>query len=144
MLPRGPECNHRGIPRCNLYFGLGHVIVGAALGIRLYGDAQFGLHSATSIGWMTLKGTKAAGTDLHSKMASILGISRDQAKVKCSTVPASTNEACHILLLLQSNAAIQPKEARKVAENLYASTKHPPTRSISAQFLVRWDGKFRV
>ncbi|KAF9233807.1 DNA polymerase family A-domain-containing protein [Melanogaster broomeanus] len=43
------------------------------------GDAQFGLHGATGIGWMTLKGTKAAGTDLHSKTASILGIWRDQA-----------------------------------------------------------------
>jgi hypothetical protein len=30
---------------------------------------------------MTLEGTKAAGTDLHSKTGSILGISRDQAKV---------------------------------------------------------------
>ncbi|KAF9233814.1 hypothetical protein BU15DRAFT_66249 [Melanogaster broomeanus] len=35
--------------------------------------------NAIAIGWMTLKGTKAAGTDLHSKTASILAIWRDQA-----------------------------------------------------------------
>ena len=47
----------------------------------LIGDAEFGLHGATAIGWMTLEGTKAAGTDLHSKTAQILGISRNDAKV---------------------------------------------------------------
>lgn len=47
----------------------------------LFGDAEFGLHGATAIGWMTLEGTKAAGTDLHSKTAKILGISRNDAKV---------------------------------------------------------------
>ena len=45
------------------------------------GDAQFGVQGATSIGWMTLEGTKSAGTDLHSVSAKILGITRDQAKV---------------------------------------------------------------
>ena len=45
------------------------------------GDAQFGVQGATAIGWMTLEGTKSAGTDLHSVSANILGISRDQAKV---------------------------------------------------------------
>jgi DNA polymerase gamma 1 len=47
----------------------------------LFGDAEFGIHGATAIGWMTLEGTKAAGTDLHSKTAKILGISRNDAKV---------------------------------------------------------------
>lgn len=35
----------------------------------------------TPIGWMTLQGTKAEGTDVHSKTASLIGISRDEAKV---------------------------------------------------------------
>ncbi|KAE9393189.1 DNA/RNA polymerase [Gymnopus androsaceus JB14] len=65
----------------------GYAIVGADVDSEelwissCMGDAQFGMHGATAIGWMTLEGTKAAGTDLHSKTASILGISRDQAKV---------------------------------------------------------------
>ncbi len=37
------------------------------------GNAQFGMHGATALGWMTLEGTKSAGTDLHSKTAKILG-----------------------------------------------------------------------
>ncbi|KAF8761521.1 DNA polymerase A domain [Rhizoctonia solani] len=54
------------------------------------GYAIFGIHGATAIGWMTLEGTKAAGTDLHSKTASILGISRNQAK--CSIIHAFTEQ----------------------------------------------------
>ncbi|KAG1801707.1 uncharacterized protein HD556DRAFT_1339368 [Suillus plorans] len=41
------------------------------------GDA----HGATALGWITLESTKVTGTDLHSKRASILCNSRDQAKV---------------------------------------------------------------
>lgn len=36
---------------------------------------------STAIGWRTLQGNKAEGTDVHSKTASTIGISRDQAKV---------------------------------------------------------------
>ena len=58
----------------------GYAIVGADVDSEelwissCMGDAQFGLHGASAIGWMTLEGTKAAGTDLHSKTANILGI----------------------------------------------------------------------
>ena len=36
---------------------------------------------STAIGWMTLQGKKSEGTDLHSKTAQTVGISRDHAKV---------------------------------------------------------------
>ena len=39
------------------------------------------LLGCTALSWMTLQGSKAEGTDLHSKTAALLGISRDQAKV---------------------------------------------------------------
>lgn len=87
------------------------------------GDAQFGLHGATALGWMTLEGTKAAGTDLHSKTASILGISRDQAKVFNYSRIYGAGMRHAVLLLLQSNAGMLPDHAQKLAENLYASTK---------------------
>ncbi|KAI0347454.1 gamma DNA-directed DNA polymerase [Trametopsis cervina] len=87
------------------------------------GDAQFGLHGATAIGWMTLEGTKAAGTDLHSKTASILGISRDAAKVFNYSRIYGAGMRHAVLLLLQSNPSMLQDEARKLAENLYASTK---------------------
>lgn len=107
----------------------GYAIVGADVDSEelwissCMGDAQFGLHGATAIGWMTLEGTKAAGTDLHSKTASILNISRDQAKVFNYSRIYGAGMKHAVLLLLQSNAAMQPEEAKKLAENLYASTK---------------------
>ncbi|KAL4260000.1 DNA-directed DNA polymerase [Pleurotus pulmonarius] len=87
------------------------------------GDAQFGLHGATALGWMTLEGTKASGTDLHSKTANILGISRDDAKVFNYSRIYGAGMRHAILLLLQSNASMLPEQAQKLAENLYASTK---------------------
>ncbi|KAF9014911.1 gamma DNA-directed DNA polymerase [Cyathus striatus] len=107
----------------------GYAIVGADVDSEelwissCMGDAQFGLHGATAIGWMTLEGTKAAGTDLHSKTASILGISRDQAKVFNYSRIYGAGMRHAMLLLLQSNAGMLPEKAQKLAENLYASTK---------------------
>ena len=37
---------------------------------------------STAIGWMTLRGSKSDGTDVHSKTAKAVGISRDHAKVR--------------------------------------------------------------
>ncbi len=106
------------------------------------GDAQFGFHGASAIGWMTLEGTKAAGTDLHSKTANILGISRDQAKVFNYSRIYGAGMRHAELLLLQSNPAMLPEEAQKLAGNLYASTKgkntHRPTL-FQSQVLVRRD-----
>jgi DNA polymerase gamma 1 len=107
----------------------GYAIVGADVDSEelwissCMGDAQFGLHGATAIGWMTLEGTKAAGTDLHSKTAQILGISRDQAKVFNYSRIYGAGMRHAVLLLLQSNPGMLPDEAQKLAENLYASTK---------------------
>lgn len=107
----------------------GYAIVGADVDSEelwissCMGDAQFGLHGATAIGWMTLEGTKAAGTDLHSKTAGILGITRDQAKVFNYSRIYGAGMRHAILLLLQSNAGMLQEQAQKLAENLYASTK---------------------
>lgn len=107
----------------------GYAIVGADVDSEelwissCMGDAQFGLHGATALGWMTLEGTKAAGTDLHSKTASILGISRDQAKVFNYSRIYGAGMKHAMLLLLQSNPSMLPDQAQKQAEKLYASTK---------------------
>ena len=107
----------------------GYAIVGADVDSEelwissVMGDAQFGLHGATAIGWMTLEGTKAAGTDLHSKTASILGISRDQAKVFNYSRIYGAGMKHAVLLLLQANPGMLPDQAQKLAESLYASTK---------------------
>ena len=107
----------------------GYAIVGADVDSEelwissCMGDAQFGLHGATAIGWMTLEGTKKTGTDLHSKTASILGISRDEAKVFNYSRIYGAGMKHAMLLLLQSNAGMLPDQAQKLAEQLYASTK---------------------
>lgn len=39
-------------------------------------------HGCTPLGWMTLRGSKAEGTDLHSLTAKTTGVTRDEAKVQ--------------------------------------------------------------
>jgi hypothetical protein len=41
---------------------------------------------------MNLKGKKSDGTDMHSKTASIIGISRDQAKASVFLVTINLNK----------------------------------------------------
>ncbi|KAG8936694.1 DNA-directed DNA polymerase gamma mip1 [Tulasnella sp. 418] len=107
----------------------GYAIVGADVDSEelwissVMGDAQFGLHGATALGWMTLEGTKSAGTDLHSKTASILGITRDQAKVFNYSRIYGAGMKHAMLLLLQSQPNLSIMEAQTLAQSLYASTK---------------------
>jgi DNA polymerase gamma 1 len=107
----------------------GYAIVGADVDSEelwissVMGDAQFGMHGATAVGWMTLEGTKKDGTDLHSKTASILGISRDQAKVFNYSRIYGAGIRHAVLLLQQGSAKMTAAEALKKAEGLYASTK---------------------
>ncbi|KAF8578913.1 hypothetical protein K439DRAFT_438357 [Ramaria rubella] len=104
------------------------------------GDAQFGLHGATAIGWMTLEGTKKAGTDLHSKTANILGISRDQAKVFNYSRIYGAGMKHAMLLLLQGNAGMLPEEAQRLAEQLYSSTKGKNTHRTDMFGCKFWFG----
>ena len=48
----------------------------------------------TAFGWMTLQGSKVEGTDLHSKTAALVGISRDQAKVMSQVHFLAYNRSC--------------------------------------------------
>ncbi|CAO1613315.1 unnamed protein product [Parajaminaea phylloscopi] len=113
----------------------GWVIVGADVDSEelwicsVMGDAQFGVHGATAIGWMTLEGTKAAGTDLHSKTASILGTSRNQAKVFNYSRIYGAGIRHATQLLLKANPAMPGEEATRLAKELYASTKGTNTHS---------------
>ncbi|GAA5943290.1 DNA-directed DNA polymerase gamma MIP1 [Sporobolomyces koalae] len=107
----------------------GYAIVGADVDSEelwicsVMGDAQFGIHGATAIGWMTLEGTKSAGTDLHSKSASILGISRDDAKVFNYSRIYGAGVKHAVQLLIKSNPTLSTEQATLLAKNLYASTK---------------------
>lgn len=89
----------------------------------LVGDSVFRLHGGTALGWMTLEGTKNAGTDLHSKTAKILGISRNEAKVFNYGRIYGAGIKFAIILLKKFNPSVTDEEATKVAKTLYAETK---------------------
>lgn len=107
----------------------GYALVGADVDSEelwicsVMGDAQFGFHGATAIGWMTLEGTKSAGTDLHSKTASIMGISRDQAKVFNYSRLYGAGVKHAVQLLLQGNSKLSKEDATRSAKQLYSATK---------------------
>jgi len=124
----------------------GYAIVGADVDSEelwissAMGDAQFGIHGATALGWMTLEGTKAAGTDLHSKTASILGLSRDQAKVFNYSRIYGAGMRHAVQLLLQANPDMLPEQAQRLAEQLYASTKGKNTHRTDVFGRKFWFG----
>lgn len=93
----------------------------------LVGDAQFQLHGGSAIGFMTLEGTKAAGTDLHSKTADILGISRNNAKVFNYGRIYGAGLRFAATLLRQFNPTLSENEANAIASKLYKETKGTKT-----------------
>lgn len=107
----------------------GYVFVGADVDSQelwiasLVGDAQFQLHGGNAIGFMTLEGSKAAGTDLHSRTASILGISRNDAKVFNYGRIYGAGLKFAATLLRQFNPSLNDKETNQIASKLYKETK---------------------
>ena len=93
----------------------------------LVGDAQFKLHGGNAIGFMTLEGTKAAGTDLHSKTAKILGISRNDAKVFNYGRIYGAGLKFASTLLRQFNSNLSDRETHDIATRLYQETKGTKT-----------------
>ncbi|KAI1854459.1 hypothetical protein JX265_007670 [Neoarthrinium moseri] len=91
------------------------------------GDATFKLHGGNAIGFMTLEGTKAAGTDLHSRTASILGITRNDAKVFNYGRIYGAGLKFAATLLRQFNPGLSEAETLETAGKLYATTKGTKT-----------------
>lgn len=89
----------------------------------LLGDAQFGWSGSTALGWMTLQGTKSDSTDLHSRTASILGMTRDNAKIFNYGRIYGAGVKYAAQLLLKFNPALSPSEAANKASRLYHATK---------------------
>ncbi|KAJ9108112.1 hypothetical protein QFC19_002577 [Naganishia cerealis] len=119
----------------------GYAIVGADVDSEelwiasVMGDSQFGMHGATAIGWMTLEGTKSAGTDLHSKTAKILNTTRDNAKVFNYSRIYGAGIKHAVQLLKQHNPSLADQEAVQLATNLYTATKGRKTK------LNKWNNK---
>lgn len=93
----------------------------------LVGDAAFRLHGGNAVGFMTLEGTKAAGTDLHSRTAQILGISRNDAKVFNYGRIYGAGLKFASTLLRQFNPSLTDSQTSKTANDLYQTTKGKKT-----------------
>ena len=106
----------------------------------LVGDAQFGLHGGNAIGFMTLEGTKAAGTDLHSKTAKILGISRNDAKVFNYGRIYGAGLKFASTLLRQFNPNLSEKQTSEIASRLYKETKGAKTTRKALSDHSFWRG----
>ncbi|KAL8965778.1 MAG: hypothetical protein Q9183_003691, partial [Haloplaca sp. 2 TL-2023] len=106
----------------------------------LVGDAQFQLHGGNAIGFMTLEGTKAAGTDLHSKTAQILGISRNDAKVFNYGRIYGAGLKFASTLLRQFNPSLTDKQTSEIASRLYKETKGAKTLRKALRSHSFWRG----
>ncbi|VDL28522.1 unnamed protein product [Hymenolepis diminuta] len=89
----------------------------------LIGDSVVGFQGGTPYGWMTLEGSKAKGTDLHTKTANLIGIKRSEAKVLnyARLYGSGLEFTKHLLSKFQSN--LRPEEASMKAETLMRATK---------------------
>lgn len=106
----------------------------------LIGDAQFRLHGGNAVGFMTLEGTKSAGTDLHSKTAKILGISRNDAKVFNYGRIYGAGQRFAATLLRQFNANASEVETQDTAARLYLETKGTRTLRKALHGRSFWRG----
>ncbi|KAI1433387.1 DNA polymerase gamma [Xylaria sp. CBS 124048] len=104
------------------------------------GDATFKLHGGNAIGFMTLEGTKAAGTDLHSRTASILGITRNDAKIFNYGRIYGAGLKFAATLLRQFNPNLSEKDTVDVASKLYSSTKGAKTNRKTLNKRPFWRG----
>ncbi|KAK8774316.1 hypothetical protein V5799_011152 [Amblyomma americanum] len=116
--------------KCMVQAPKGYHIVGADVDSQelwiasVFADAYFGgMHGCTAFGWMTLQGNKAAGTDMHSRIAHSVGISRDQAKVINYARIYGAGLPFAQRLFMQFNHRLTLQEAASKAKMMYAQTK---------------------
>ena len=108
----------------------GHAIVGADVDSQelwiaaVLGDAHFCReHGSTPLGWMTLQGTKADGTDMHSATAKTVGVSRDNAKVLNYGRIYGAGLKFAKQLLQNFNPTLSDARAKELAVRMYDQTK---------------------
>ncbi|MBS9765787.1 hypothetical protein JR041_34155, partial [Pseudomonas mosselii] len=80
-------------------------------------------------GWMCLEGTKAEGSDLHTKTAQILSCDRNEAKIFNYGRIYGAGVKFASQLLKKFNPTLSEKEAKETAVKLYESTKGKTKRS---------------
>uniref|UniRef100_A0A8C8VDS2 DNA polymerase subunit gamma-1 n=1 Tax=Pelusios castaneus TaxID=367368 RepID=A0A8C8VDS2_9SAUR len=108
----------------------GYCLVGADVDSQelwiaaVLGEAHFaGMHGCTAFGWMTLQGKKNNATDLHSKTASAVGISREHAKIFNYGRIYGAGQSFVERLLMQFNHRLTQQQAAEKAQQMYTLTK---------------------
>lgn len=103
----------------------------------LIGDASFArVHGATPLGWMTLSGAKADGTDMHSVTAKAVGVSRDHAKVLNYARIYGAGQNFAERLLKQFNPTMSENDARAKAAKMFNLTKGKRIYLLKSEYLT--------
>nr|XP_022913339.1 DNA polymerase subunit gamma-1, mitochondrial [Onthophagus taurus] len=119
----------------------GYCIIGADVDSQelwiasVIGDATYKMHAATPLGWMTLSGDKASGTDMHSVTAKAVGISRDHAKVINYARIYGAGQNFAERLIKQFNPSMSESEARSKANKMFTLTKGKLTYHLKSDYI---------
>lgn len=90
----------------------------------LMGDSySYKIHGGTGLSYMTLRGSKSDKTDMHSKTASLIGISRSDAKVLNYARIYGAGQKFIERFLINTNHHIAPEEAKEKAKTIFKETK---------------------
>ncbi|XP_050298429.1 DNA polymerase subunit gamma-1, mitochondrial isoform X2 [Anthonomus grandis grandis] len=126
----------------------GYNIVGADVDSQelwiasVLGDADHAkMHGSTPFGWMTLSGTKAKNTDMHSVTAQAVGISREHAKVINYARIYGAGQQFAERLLSQFNPSMGESEARNKALKMFTLTKGKKIYFLKPQYLTDFADK---
>ncbi|XP_066262409.1 DNA polymerase subunit gamma-1, mitochondrial [Euwallacea similis] len=126
----------------------GYNIVGADVDSQelwiasVLGDAHSAkMHGGTPLGWMTLSGTKAKKTDMHSVTAQAVGISRDHAKVINYARIYGAGQQFAERLLRQFNPSMSESEAKSKAQKMFALTKGRKLYILRPEYLIEFEDK---
>lgn len=127
----------------------GYHIVGADVDSQelwiasLIGDSNAAkVHGSTPLGWMTLSGTRASGTDMHSMTAKAVGISRTHAKIINYARIYGAGVKFAQKLLQQFNPSMSEESALSKARKMYALTKGVRTYKVKASVQEDFRRKF--
>lgn len=103
----------------------------------LMGDSySYKIHGGTGLSYMTLRGSKSDKTDMHSKTASLIGITRDDAKVLNYARIYGAGQKFIERFLMNTHPNLNAEQAREKAKTIFKETKGE--RKFRSR--VYWDG----
>lgn len=90
----------------------------------LMGDSySYKIHGGTGLSYMTLRGSKSEKTDMHSKTASLIGITRSDAKVLNYARIYGAGQKFIERFLMNTNHHLNTDQAREKAKTIFKETK---------------------